>query len=200
MKFLQNGVCALGFVALLSAASFGLDLASASGRLIPGSPDVMALKVKEGESIRLVIQDAAGKKLFESEELGSEEKLFTLDGKATSLALRDMTGDGVPEAVTAAFYGPRASGLFVFTFDTASKTFVPVQCTYPKQDLTRDMLVSDLQQEDGSDMIIGADGVVTMLGLVFPEKEGQEPTSAAYTFAFKDGTFVHQKTQPLPKK
>ncbi|HNW33930.1 MAG TPA: hypothetical protein PKM25_03290 [Candidatus Ozemobacteraceae bacterium] len=200
MKCFQTGVCMLGFIALLSMASFGLDLATASGKLIPNSPDVRVLKVKEGESIRLIIQDAAGKKLFESEELGSEEKLFTLGGKALSLALQDVTGDGVPEVLTAAFYGPRASGLFVFTYDAASKTFIPVQCTYPKQDLTRDMLVSDLQQEDGSDMVIGADGTVTMLGLVYPEKEGREPTSAAYIFAFKDGKFVHQKTEPLPAK
>lgn len=200
MKYLQTGACALGFIALLSMASFGLDLASASGKLIAGSPDVQALKVQEGESIRLVIRDAAGAKLFESEELGSEERLFTLDGKATSLALRDLTGDGVPEAVTAAFYGPRASGLYVFTFDAAAKKFVPVQCTYPKHDLTRDMLVSDLQQSDGTDMIIAADGAVTMLGLQYPEKDGGEPVPAAYTFVFKDGKFVHQKTEPLPKK
>lgn len=200
MKYLQTGVYALGFVALLSAASFGLELASASGKLIPGLSDVQAVKVQEGESIRLVIRDAAGANLFESGELGSEDRQFTLDGKPTPLALRDLTGDGVPEAVTAAFYGPRASGLFIFTYDAAAKTFVPVQCTYPKHDLTRDMLVSDLQQSDGSDMIVGADGTVTMLGLQYPEKDGGEPVPAAYTFTFKDGKFVHQKTEPLPKK
>jgi len=200
MKCFQTGVCALGFVALLSMASFGLDLASTSGRLIPNTPDVNVVKAKDGESIRLTIKDSAGKKLFESEELGSEEKLFTLNGSAMSLAIRDMTGDGVPEVVTAAFYGPRASGLFVFTYDVASKKFVPVPCTYPKEDLTREMLVSDIQCEDGSDMVIGADGVVTMLGLVYHEKEGQEPTPAAYTFVFKDGKFVHQKTVPLRVK
>lgn len=200
MKYPQTVVCALGFVALLSATSFGLELASASGKLIPGAPDVQALKVQEGASIKLVIRDAAGAKLFESEELGSEERPFTLEGKPTSLALRDLTGDGVPEAVTAAFYGPRASGLYVFTYDVATKKFVPVLCTYPKHDLTRDMLVSDLQQSDGSDMLIAADGTVTMLGLQYPEKDGGEPVPAAYTFVFKDGKFVHQKTEPLPKK
>ncbi len=200
MKYLQTGVCALGFVALLSAASFGLELASASGNLIPGSPDVQALKIQEGATIKLVIRDAAGTKLFESEELGSEDRQFTLDGKPTPLAVRDLTGDGVPEAVTAAFYGPRASGLFIFTYDAAAKKFVPVQCSYPKHDLTRDMLVSDLQQSDGSDMIVGADGTLTMLGLQYPEKDGAGPVPAAFTFAFKDGKFVHQKTEPLPAK
>ncbi|HOT29448.1 MAG TPA: hypothetical protein PLU72_14805 [Candidatus Ozemobacteraceae bacterium] len=200
MKLLRTGVCILGFLALLPIASFGLELASASGALIPGSPDVQVIKIQEGESIRLVIRDAAGAKLFESEELGSEDRLFTLDGKPTSLALRDLTGDGVPEAMTAAFYGPRASGLFVFTYDASAKTFVPVRCTYPKHDLTRDMLVSDLQQGDGSDMIVGADGTVTMLGLQYPENDGAEPVPAAYTFIFKDGMFVHQKTEPLPAK
>ena len=200
MKRFQTGICTLGFLALLSMTSSGLDLASASGKLIPNSPDVQVVKAKEGKSIRLVIQDAAGKKLFESEELGSEEKMFTLNGKATSLALHDLTGDGIPEVITAAFYGPRASGLYVFSYDPAAKKFIPIPCTYPKQDLTRDLLVSDLQREDGSDIVIGADGTVTMLGLVYPEKEGQEPIPAAYTFGFKDGRFIHQKTEPLPAK
>lgn len=200
MKYFQTGVCALGFAMALSMASFGLELASASGKLIPGLPDVQAIKVKDGASVKLVIQDADGKNLFQSEELGSEEKLFTLDGKATSLALRDMTGDGVPEALVAAFYGPRASGLFVYTYSVASKTFVPVRCTYPKYDLTRDMLVSDLQQENGTDMIVASDGVVTMLGLEYPEKADKEPFPAAFSFKFKDGMFVHQMTESLPEK
>lgn len=200
MKCIQTALCALGFAALLSIPSFGLELASATGVLIPGSPEVLAVKVQDGESIRLVIRDAAGKQLFESDELGIEDRQFTLDGKPASLALRDLTGDGVPEAVTAAFYGPRASGLFIFTYDVAAKKFVPVQCTYPKHNLTRDMLVSDLQQSNGTDMIIGADGIVTMLGMEYPEKADKEPFPAAFTFAFKDGKFVHQKTEPLPAK
>jgi len=200
MKLFQTGVCVFGFVALLSLTSSALDLASASGRLIPDAPAVNAVKVQDGKTIRLVIKDAAGKKLFESELLGSEEKVFTLNGKATSLAVHDLTGDGVPEVVAAAFYGPRASGMFVFSYDPAAKKFVTIPCTYPKQKLTRNMLVSDMQAKNGSDMIIGADKTVTMLGLVYPDKAGKKPTLAAYSFAFKDGSFVHQKTQPLLSK
>ncbi|HOY67102.1 MAG TPA: hypothetical protein PLP29_09445 [Candidatus Ozemobacteraceae bacterium] len=200
MKNLLNAVCVCLLCSLLSTASYGVELANATGKLIPASPDVKVLKTRDADAIRLTIQDAAGTNLFQSEVLGSEEKLFTLDGKPTSLALRDLTGDGVPEVVTSAFYGPRASGLYVFTWDAAAKKFVPVPCTYPKFDLTRDLLVSDVQRDDGSDMVIGADNAVTMLGLVYPEKEGDEPTKAAYTFTFEKDRFVHRNTEPIPTK
>ncbi|HEY9068984.1 MAG TPA: hypothetical protein VIV61_01935 [Candidatus Ozemobacteraceae bacterium] len=200
MKHLLNAVCVCALCALLATASYGVELATATGKLIPDSPDVKVLKTRDADEVRLTIQDAAGTNLFQSEVLGSEEKLFTLEGKPTSLALRDLTGDGVPEVITSAFYGPLASGLYVFTWDAAAKKFVPVPCIYPKFDLTRDLLVSDVQREDGSDMVIGADNVVTMLGLVYPDKEGAAPTKAAYTFAFDKGRFVHQKTEPIPEK
>ncbi|NLI77455.1 MAG: hypothetical protein GX442_13565 [Candidatus Riflebacteria bacterium] len=138
--------------------------------------------------------------VWTSENLGVEEKTFTLDGKAESLALKDLTGDSVPEVVTAAFYGPKASGMWVFTWSGADKKFVPIVVTHPKEDLTRDFFVADIQQESGGELVIGPDGKVTCLGLIYSEKEGEEPQPAQYVYELKDGKYVFAERKPLPAK
>ncbi|HEY9070108.1 MAG TPA: hypothetical protein VIV61_07605 [Candidatus Ozemobacteraceae bacterium] len=183
--------------ALVTMSASALDLATATGKLIPDAPEVTAIKRQDGDAIRLLIQDATGKTLFESDVLGSAEKLFRVEASDTSLAIRDLTGDGIPEALASSFYGPKASGLYVFTYDVASHTFVPIPVTFPKDDLTRDMFVSDIQAQDGSDMHVAADNTVTVIGMQYPEKEGDLPVPAAFSFTFEKGRFIHRKTEPL---
>ncbi|HOY65388.1 MAG TPA: hypothetical protein PLP29_00785 [Candidatus Ozemobacteraceae bacterium] len=197
MNSFHRNLCGLALATLFAMPLSALDLASASGKLIPESPEVTAIKRQDGDAIRLLIQDAAGKTLFESDVLGSEEKLFRVEDRDTSLAIRDLTGDGIPEALASAFYGPKASGLYVFTYDLASHTFVPVQVTFPKDDLTRDLFVSDIQARDGSDMHVAADNTVTVIGMQYSEKEGEQPIPAAFTFTFEKGRFIHRKTELL---
>ncbi len=138
--------------------------------------------------------------VWTSDNLGVEEKTFTLGDRSESLALKDLTGDGVPEIVTAAFYGPRASGMWVFTWSGADQKFVPIVVTHPQDDLTRDFFVADIQQESGGELVIGPDGKVTCLGLIYSDKEGEEPQPAQYVYELKDGKYVFVERKPLPAK
>ncbi|MDD3148897.1 MAG: hypothetical protein PHD82_16510, partial [Candidatus Riflebacteria bacterium] len=109
--------------------------------------------------VTLKILGAEGKEIFASENLGSEDKLFMMGDQATGLATHDFDGDGNPEILVSAFYGPQASGLYVFRYDTAAGKFAPVKfLNSTDAELSTENLVSDIRQENGSDMVVKEDG------------------------------------------
>jgi hypothetical protein len=57
-----------------------------------------------GDEIAVEIVDKSGNKLLEMKGIGTQDKLFSLMGKATSLAVADVTGDQVPEVLASALY------------------------------------------------------------------------------------------------
>jgi hypothetical protein len=109
-----------------------------------------------------------------------------------------MTGNGVSEILVAAFFGPRSSGLWVFSWSDEAKTFKPIPCYHAEGDLTRDMLVSDLRQDDGSDLFLETSGKARVLGMIYPADLVGEPVPGHYDYQLKDGRFEHTGTTPVP--
>ena len=149
-------------------------------------------------NLTLRVIDAEGKQIFTSETLGSEEKLFVIDREAASLKVLDLNGDKRPELIAAAFYGPNASGLYIFTYDTAARTFKPMQFVHTAADLTRDFLVSDLRQENGEDLMFLADDVVRALGMIYSTEPDVEAVAGFYFYKLADGAFKFIESKPVP--
>jgi len=165
-----------------------------------GSPAVKLTIRKElrADGIYLAAVDAAGKQVWESANLGSEDKKFVIDKQASTLIAKDLTGDGSPEVITAAYYGP-GSGLYVYTWDAKAAKFAPIPCVYPKNpDANREYLVADIPQENGEDMLFQSDSNVRIMGKIYPEKETESVVDGFYYFELKNGTFTFLKQEKIP--
>lgn len=188
-------------LSFLGADSSSKNLAVAKGKVIEGdSHDYEVRKVSQDGMITLQVLDTSSKLIWKSEEIGSEEKKFTIGGKAESLFLKDISKDGIPEIVTAAFYGPRASALYIFSYSSKTKSFEPIKCRFPKDGLVRDFVVSDIFQENGSDILFESDEKLKILGMIYPDDPEKAPTEGVYFFAFQNGEFIHTKTEPVLKE
>lgn len=193
------------FIALLIGALFvsptavkGETILSSSTADL-GGEKVSISKYLDEKGVGIRLATAAGAKLAEFGEMGSEDKLFKVDGSAVGLVAKDLTGDGVPEIITAAFYGPAASGLYIFNYDSAKKALVPVKFLNDSDpDLSTDFMVSDIRQDSGDDMVINADGSLTALGKIYPTDGMGEIVDGFYTFKFVDGAFKLSEKKPVP--
>ena len=157
-------------------------------------------KRQHADSVYLRVADSSGREIWHSAELGSEDRSFLLDGRESKLALCDLDGDGRLEIVTAAFYGPVASGMYVFRYDPQEKVFSQVMWRFENQDLNRDALVSDLPSRGGQDLELSSvSGEAGALGMIYPETADHLPRPGSNHFPFRDGRFVHTRTVPLPQ-
>ncbi|MDD3147937.1 MAG: hypothetical protein PHD82_11580 [Candidatus Riflebacteria bacterium] len=147
-------------------------------------------------TVTLKVFTTEGKEMWVSAPLGEQEKLFTLEGAASPLAIKDLTGDGVPELVTAAMTGPESSALYVFKFDNDSQKFTAMNFRYEKENLSRDFLVSDMYQKDGQDLVFMPENKVRALGRIYSEETG--PTAGFYFFELKENEFVCTEVAPVP--
>jgi hypothetical protein len=153
-----------------------------------------------GDEIAVEIVDKSGNKLLEMKGIGTQDKLFSLMGKATSLAVADVTGDQVPEVLASAFYGP-ASALYIFQFDAAGKKFVPVKFADSDDvEMHREFMVSDLPAENGADMSISEDLVLTARGKIYPTSLEDPVKAGEYRFKFADGQFKLIETREMKEE
>jgi len=155
-------------------------------------------KIKNDRGIFVEVYDPAGKKFWTSESLGVEDKKFMLVDKMLGLALKDLDKDGVDEILVSAFIGPQSSGLYVFKYNAKTRGFDAMKSRFPKEDLDRDCLISDVNQESGGDLVVNPDGSAVVLGMIYAENAEEPPVPGLYSFLLKDGVFVHQKTEKLP--
>ena len=184
------------FAGLAMPGEFSPILASESFEL---NGQKMAVEKRiDAMAVALRVTDTDGKVIFTSETLGSEEKLFVIDRKAVSLAVKDLNGDNSPELITAAFYGPTASGLYVFSYDAASKQFKPLQFVHPEADLTRDFMVSDIRQANGEDLLFLDNDVLRSLGMIYSADPEVDPVAGFYFYKFIDGAFKFVESKPVP--
>ncbi len=137
-----------------------------------------------------------GKEFWASSPLGEQEKKFIVDGTASPLAIKDLTGDGVPELITAAMTGPDSSALYVFKYDGQNKAFAPMNFKYEKEDLSRDFMVSDMYQENGEDLFFLPDNKIRALGKIYSEEAA--PVPGFYVFSLKGNEFVCSEITPVP--
>ncbi|HNX75805.1 MAG TPA: hypothetical protein PLM07_20860 [Candidatus Rifleibacterium sp.] len=147
-------------------------------------------------TVTLKVFNSDGKEFWSSNALGEQEKLFTIDGAAAPLACKDLTGDGVPEIVTAAMTGPDSSALYVFKYDGESKSFTAMNFKYEKENLTRDFLVSDMYQKDGQDLVLLPENKIRALGKIYAEDAA--PVPGFYTFSLNESQFLCSEISPVP--
>lgn len=153
------------------------------------------LKEYKDNSVSLSITTAAGKTIASHADLGEQEKLFIFAGKATSLVVKDLNGDKVPEIITAAMLGTDRSALYVFSFDVQSKKLSPMPFSYKKQNLTRDFLVADMYQQNGQDLVFVDDKRIRALGKIY---KPAGPIAGFYDFKLSKNGFVCEKISPVP--
>lgn len=161
--------------------------------------EIKVVKFLDEKGVGVRLSNAAGEKICQSDVLGSESRLFKFEDKTFELMLKDLTGDDIPEILAAAFYGPQSSGLFVFSYDSKEKKMVPVKfLNAGSPDLSTDCLVSDIDQKEGSNMVLNSDGSLTALGMVYPEEIGDETLPGHYTWKYAEGMFKLTEKKVLP--
>ncbi len=189
--------CALMLNPLTSDAS--TVIASASMQITGMAADLNIEKCSDDQGISLKISAADGKVLLESGVLGSQDKLFAVGSDATGLTTHDFDGDGTAEVVASAFYGPKASALYVFRYDAAAGKFVPIKFLNSSDpELSTDFMVSDMEQADGQDMVINADHSIVALGMIYPANAEDVPTPGLYTYKLVEGQFKLTEKKPVP--
>ncbi|MFZ2957234.1 MAG: hypothetical protein WA705_10125 [Candidatus Ozemobacteraceae bacterium] len=177
-----------------STASMPQTLAKAAFKA-EGGLDIV--KTMRDDGIYLEAHNKAGKKIWESANLGTEDKNFLIGGASNTLAVVDFDKDGKEEVLTAAFYGPDASGLYIYRFVDAKTGFVPIPNSAGTEESKRDFFVSDVRQESGEDMVINPDGTVRVMGKIYSEKGENPPESGFYYFELKGNTFELKKTEKV---
>ena len=190
------------FLCFASAAAAPAEMLVLAKEIGPVTRDIQMLcevrKLKTATGVSLEVRDPMGNTVWSLDELGFEDKKFMVGDRTSTLALVDIDRDGFPEILAAAVIGPHSSGLFAFRYDALRKTFAPVPCRFPKENLERDCLVSDALQETGGDLVVREDGSAQVIGLIFDEKGREPPVPGLWTCALQNGAFVHQKTEKLP--
>lgn len=161
-----------------------------------GGADYMVSKRIENSTVTLKVQGAKGETLWTSAPLGDQEKLFMVDDQAVSIAAKDLTGDGIPELLTAAMTGESSSAFYVFKFDAEKKQFTGMDFKYEKAELTRDFMVSDMYQANGADITVMPENKIRALGKIYDEKSG--PIAGFYYFKHTDGAFLCSEIVPVP--
>ena len=163
----------------------------------PAGGELVINKFFLDDEIGVEILDKSGNKLLEMKGIGTQDKMFSLKGQATGLAVADVTGDQVPEVLASAFYGP-ASALYIFKFDLASKKFAPVKFADSDDvEMHREFMVSDLPAENGADMTISEDLVLTARGKIYPSSPEDAVKAGEYLFKFADGVFKLIETREI---
>lgn len=151
---------------------------------------------KEAQTVLITATDATGRQLWQSEPLGSEEKLFTYQNQPTSLLIKDIDSDGIKEIIVAAGTGPDASVLYVFKFRAYHKTFTPMDFAYEGHDFSRSFLVSDIRDYENKDIILADNGNIRALGKIYSEAGGARP--GLYYFIPDESKYLCIKTEELP--
>lgn len=173
---------------LLAKSSFKIDRA---GEILN------VIKFKMNEEVGITITNVLGEKLLDFSSLGVKEKLFTIDNKVKSLLIKDLTGDGIPEVVTTAYYGP-ASALYVFKYDEKSNEFVPIKFIYNNDvKMNKDYMVSDMPQDNGFDMTVLKNNQLRALGKIYPSDLGEKIKVGYYYFKLIDDCYKLINTETL---
>ncbi len=177
----------LGLPGALQAADV---LASTSLQLKSSEKPFHIEKILDENGISVRVYAGNGQTLFDSGIIGSENKMFIIDEKACGLAAHDFDGDGNAEILATAFYGPKASALYVFRFDQTAGNFAPMTFLNDKSpDLSTSFMVSDIRQDDGSDMIVKSDGSISALGMIYSDNPEGKPVPGHYTWKYANQGF-----------
>ncbi|MBF0406519.1 MAG: hypothetical protein HQM10_04145 [Candidatus Riflebacteria bacterium] len=188
-------ICLIGLFLSLSISTCSAEmLASMKIEASEKNKALTVYKVVKDDGIYIEVENENGENIWRSSNLGIEDKSFVINGKARNLALYDFDKDGVFEIVTAAFYGPKASGLWIFK-RLKNDSFEPVKNSFPDADITRDFLVSDVHRVDGTDFLIEGSGRIKTLGQIFNIESLASSTHEYLEFFYKSGTFIHEKNQ-----
>lgn len=194
------------FTLLINTQSF-------AGLEVPGEVDPILGKVTflidnqefeaekrlEDNGVVIEVKDAEMRKpIWKSEPIGEQEKLFIINMKPENIVVADITGDGVPELITAAYYSPDNGALYVFEYDPDESTFKPIPFLH--NDLERDFMVADIYQKSGHDMVISEHNTFRALGYIYPENPEEEKAEAFYYYKYKDGAISFMQRELVPSE
>lgn len=196
MKKLQSGLYMVFLMVLVSSSVWAAEpqvLASATF-LLDGKTVWKIHKILDDEEIYLIAKNKDNREIWRSTSIGTENKFFQLEDVKTPLSVADLNGDNRPEIISAAFYGPKSSGLYIYKFDKPGEKLELLQCYMPGGE-PRECVVSDMHQEDGSDFLLSSNGDLRVLGLSY-EDEGPKP--ARWEFKLTEKGFVLDKKLILP--
>lgn len=172
-------------------------LAKTTFKLYKTSELLNVKKFKINEKVGITITNKLGKKLLDFSSMGAKEKLFTVGNEAKSIAIKDITGDGVPEVITTAYYGP-ASALYVFKYDQKADKFAPIKFIDSKDaEMNRDYMISDMPQDNGFDMTILENNQIRSLGKIYPSALGERPKVGYYYFKLENDGYKLIRTEVL---
>lgn len=143
---------------------------------------------KEKLTVILTAFNDKGEKVWSSESLGEQEKFITFSGKKTSLAIKDMDSDGIPELVAAAMTGPETSALYIYKYQACCNEFLPMNFTYAELKFSRPFMVSDLYDPNNRDIIVMKNNNIRASGKIYTENDG--PIEGYYFFEPKNGEFL----------
>jgi hypothetical protein len=167
---------------------------------VPGAPGQLLTirKIKSGDVVALAGRDAAGKLTWLGPILGSADHPVVVRGRPVSLELVDVTGDGQPEVLAAAFVGPRASHLYVMRYKDGKDWLEPIPCEQGPEHAVRDVIVSDAER--GEDLVVQANGTVEALGLDYSAGAAGPPPVARFRYAYRDGRYHFNGREPLKER
>lgn len=186
------------FLILILCASAGFaqaPLVLASASFLLDGPEVWNVhKILENTEIFLIVLDKDKKEFWRSGALGTEDRLFQIEGVATPLSVADLDGDKIPEVFTAVFYGPKATGLYGFRVDAGQKKLIPIT-VFMGDSEPRDFLVADIHVDDGGNLLMDSRGKISVMGMAYEEEKA---IPAKWDFELTKKGFELQGKRLLP--
>ncbi len=185
---------------LASPALSAREIITSTSFTLKGTGEIKIEKFFENGEAGIKITNDKGETLLEQNKLGTADKKFMFGGKPVNLALKDITGDGAPEVLTAFYSGYKSSCLYVYTFDEKEKKFKAIDfMNKSDSDLTTDFVPSDIYQESGSDIVVNDDGSLAILGTIYPKNAKETSTAGVYTFKYDKDAYNLVSTVPVPE-
>lgn len=162
-----------------------------------GKDDFVLKLVKEQSVFLALFLSARGnfRKVWMSERLGSSEAKSWLEDEKTSLEISDVNKDGKVEVLTAAFDEPSHKFLYLYVYDSPSRTLMPVLRSVGPDLITSAFFVSDVGWTAGTDLVVEKNGIIKVVGKDY-NLEGV-PRIAEYQYIWDGENYAFEGVRDL---
>ncbi|NLM16653.1 MAG: hypothetical protein GX221_02915 [Candidatus Riflebacteria bacterium] len=155
-------------------------------KFMSGRDENILETITAADSVKIRIT-SKGRKLLETESLGTFPARFEANGKPVSAAVVDIDGDRIPEVAVSAFDENGSQFFYVYKFDAQKRIYQPMVFTDSINKMERDFAVSDIGQPAQDNIILIGKRVV-LLGKNYTD-EGPKP--AQFVYELRGGTFKY---------
>lgn len=153
--------------------------------------DELIMKVKrEGGIVLKILEKQKGqfRQLWESNELGKEDRDFWIDQKTSKLEVTDINQDNKEEIITAAFYGPYATGLYIYVWDKGAQKPILLSPHDKYKNVLGRCFVSDFELEKGKNIIVKSNGIIRVVGKEYSLEH--PPMIKIYEYRWESGRYI----------